>query len=117
MKRVILVILLILGLCQGFCHEDRELLLCQESDENQVYKESVSAGETLSSPRPALRFSQLFAASRQQPVQIQSHKQKTLQTPTAVRFSTARGYNRRIDDAILPDEWGLVILRFPRSDG
>ncbi|OGK07666.1 MAG: hypothetical protein A2W80_09910 [Candidatus Riflebacteria bacterium GWC2_50_8] len=117
MKRVILVILLILGLCQGFCHEDPELLLCRVSDEDHGLKESVSSGEILNSPRPALRFNQLFAASRQQPLQIQSHKQKTLQTPTVARFSTARGYNRRIDDAILPDEWGLVILRFPRSDG
>jgi hypothetical protein len=117
MKRVILVILLILGLCQGFCQEDRELFFYRVSDENQVLNESVHYGEALNSPRPALRFSQLFAASRQQPLQIQSNKQRILQPPTIARFSAAHGYNRRIDDAILPDEWGLVILRFPRSDG
>ena len=117
MRRTFLVVLLILGLCQGFWFEDRELLLYRLSDENHGLQESVASGGTLSSPRPALRFSQLFVSCRQQPAQIQSHRHITPQQTATALFFCAGRHSRHLDESITPEEWGITVSLFPRSDG
>ncbi|MDD3148070.1 MAG: hypothetical protein PHD82_12250 [Candidatus Riflebacteria bacterium] len=117
MRRTFLVILLILSFCQGFWHEERELLLCRAGHNEPGLNELAHAGETLDNPRPAQCFARIFASSRQFPHLILSRRQEIMQWPTMARFPSAPGQNRRFVDAIHPDEWGLTVLHLPRSDG
>ncbi len=117
MKRSILAIFLILGLFQGLWHDDREILLYRTSDKCASLKETTSSGEILSDPASALRFSQIFAAERQQIQQTPQYRLKLPEYSAKIRHTSLKRRQRRADDAVLPHEWGITILQFPRSDG
>lgn len=117
MRRAILVILLILSLFQGFWQEERELVLGRANHDEPGISEPASNGETLCNPRQDQCFARIFAGSRQTPHLPQSQRQTIARQPSVAWLFNAPGQNRRIDDAIHPIEWGLIVLRLPRSDG
>ncbi|PKL49555.1 MAG: hypothetical protein CVV42_06115 [Candidatus Riflebacteria bacterium HGW-Riflebacteria-2] len=117
MKRIILVTFLILGLCQSLWHSDRELLPYSTESTGLEFNEPGSSEATLSSPRPAMRFGQIFAFGRQQPLQLLHCRLKTEDQTGPSSFLPNRHRHRAPDDAVLPHEWGMTLIQFPRSDG
>ncbi len=117
MKRIILVTFLILGLCQSLWHTDRELLPYNPDSSGLELNQPCSSEATLSSPRPAMRFGQIFAFGRQQPLQLLHCRLKTAGQTEPSGFLPNRHRHRAPDDAVLPHEWGMTLIQFPRSDG
>jgi len=117
MKRILLVIFLILGLCQGFWHADGELFLCRLGAGEITISEVSHTGETLGTPRTSRDVSVFFAGNRQQFNFIASQEIDHLPDPSVAWYASAPGQNRRSDQARHPDEWGLTVLCLPRSDG
>ncbi len=117
MQRNFLVVLLILSLFHGLWHEERELLLCRVDHGEQALSESTFSGEMFGN-LPSIRdFASLFTSNRQQLNLIATQKWDPLQRPPAKFSAPAPGQNRRVFDTIHPEEWGLTVLRLPRSDG
>jgi len=117
MKRIILVTFLILGLCQSLWHTDRELLPYNPENAGLELNATRSSDAAISSPRPAMRFDQIFAFGRQQPLQLLHGRLQTTGRPVLSGFLPNRHRHRGHDDAMLPHEWGMTLIHFPRSDG
>jgi len=117
MKRILLVIFLILGLCHGFWHADGELYLCRLGVGEISIGEASHAGATLGAPRTSRDVSVFLTGNRQQFNFIASQEIDPLPAPSIAWYASAPGQNRRADQARHPDEWGLTVLRLPRSDG
>jgi len=117
MKRIILVTFLILGLCQSLWHTELERLPFATVNTGLELNEPCSSDATLSNPRPALRFGQIFAYGRQQPLQLLHCRLKLTSKPEPSGFLPDRHRHRAHDDAVLPHEWGMTLIQFPRSDG
>ncbi|HNX77793.1 MAG TPA: hypothetical protein PLM07_10080 [Candidatus Rifleibacterium sp.] len=119
MRRLFLVFILILGLCQGLWQSGSELHLYRIGHGETGISESIPEGESLCEPRPFQSFAGFFVPGRQLLHQhlAKSARMADLPKPSIAWVPTAPGQNRRSDDAIHPKEWGLTVPMFARSDG
>lgn len=108
---------LIFSLFQGFWHEQQELLLFRVGNGETGISEVTYGGETLGNPPSACCFANFFAGNRQQLNPVAEQRSEKLQQPSVAWLGSSPGQNRRINESIHLEEWGLTVLHLPRSDG
>ena len=117
MKRILLVILLVLGLFQGFWHEAPQFSICRMGQGETAISEASAEGELICEPRPIQGFAGYFAPGRQQLHPARTCQQISLCQPPVSWSANAPGRDRYSQNPVLPHEWGLVVPLLPRSDG